>query len=233
MAKIPAGQFLMGDVFDEGQDSEKPTHQVTLSAFEIGKYEVTQQLWYAIMQTRPSYHKNCPECPVEQVSWEDIQLFLQKLNTLYPDKNYRLPTEAEWEYAAREGGKKVRFGNGKDVADPAQINFNGSEYAKESYSLAGLNREKTVAVGSMHSSNALGLHDMSGNVREWCSDWYGADYYRKSPDKDPKGPGSGSGRVIRGGSWGDYPLLCRVAFRDSYKPGVRLNVLGFRLARTL
>ncbi len=233
MAKIPAGQFLMGDVFDEGQDREKPTHQVTLSAFEIGKYEVTQDLWYAIMQERPSEHKNCADCPVEKVSWEDVQLFLQKLNALYPGKNYRLPTEAEWEYAAREGGKKVRFGNGKDVADPAQINFDSRKSYKESYSLAGLYREKTVAVGSLRSPNALGLHDMSGNVYEWCSDWYGADYYKKSPAKDPQGPTSGSVRVCRGGSWYDDPQNCRVANRGSFAPGFRGGSLGFRLARTL
>jgi formylglycine-generating enzyme required for sulfatase activity len=233
MAKIPAGQFTMGDLFDEGSNAEKPTHQFTISAFEIGKYEVTQDLWYAIMQTRPSDHKNCSDCPVEKVSWEDIHIFLQKLNALYPGKIYRLPTEAEWEYAAREGGKKVRFGNGKDVADPAQINFDGRESHKESYSLAGLYREKTVAVGSLRSPNALGLHDMSGNVREWCSDWYGADYYKKSPAKDPLGPGSGSDRVCRGGSWVTYPRGCRVADRGNSAPGNRFNYLGFRLARTL
>jgi len=231
MAKIPAGQFTMGDLFDEGKPDEKPTHQVILSAFEIGKYEVTQDLWYAIMQTRPSYHKNCPECPVENVSWEDVQDFLQKLNAAYPGKNYRLPTEAEWEYAAREGGKKVRFGNGKDVADPAQINFDGSGGFKESYSLAGLYRRATVAVGSLRSPNALGLHDMSGNVREWCSDWYGD--YSKSPAKDPQGPKSGSNRVIRGGSWGSIPQDCRVADSNGSAPGGRENIIGFRLARTL
>ncbi len=233
MAKIPAGQFTMGDLFDEGSNAEKPTHQFTISAFEIGKYEVTQDLWYAIMQTRPSEHKNCSDCPVEKVSWEDIHIFLQKLNALYPGKSYRLPTEAEWEYAAREGGKQVRFGNGKDVADPAQINFDGRESHKESYSLAGLYREKTVAVGSLRSPNALGLHDMSGNVREWCSDWYGADYYKKSPAKDPLGPGSGSDRVCRGGSWVTYPQGCRVADRGNSAPGNRFNYLGLRLARTL
>jgi formylglycine-generating enzyme required for sulfatase activity len=233
MAKIPAGQFTMGDLFDEGGEDEKPTHQVTLSAFEIGKYEVTQELWYATMQERPSSHKNCADCPVEYVSWEEVQIFLQKLNALYPGKNYRLPTEAEWEYAAREGGKKVRFGNGKDVADPAKINFDGSEIYKQSYSLAGFVRGTTVAVGSLRSPNALGLHDMSGNVLEWCSDWYGETYYNKSPAKDPQGPTSGSDRVCRGGSWCSYPQSCRVADRNSFSPGNRDNFLGFRLARTL
>ncbi len=233
MAKIPAGQFLMGDVFDEGNDNEKPTHQVTLSAFEIGKYEVTQELWNAIMQTRPSEHKNCADCPVKEVSWEWIQIFLQKLNALYPGKNYRLPTEAEWEYAAREGGKKVRFGNGKDVADPAQINFDGSESSKQSYSLSGLYRGATVAVGSLRCPNALGLHDMSGNVWEWCSDWYSENYYKKNSAKDPQGPTSGSYRVCRGGSWYSRPRYCRVASRNGNAPGVQGYDLGFRLARTL
>jgi formylglycine-generating enzyme required for sulfatase activity len=233
MAQIPAGQFLMGDIFNEGSEKENPTHQVTVSAFEIGKYEVTQDLWYAIMHERPSTHKNCTECPVEKVSWNDVQVFLQKLNTLYPGKNYRLPTEAEWEYAAREGGKKVRFGNGKDVADPAQINFDGRESFKQSYSLAGLNRGATIAVGSLRCPNALGLHDMSGNMYEWCNDWYGSDYYKKSPAKDPQGPTSGSVRVCRGGSWSNDPQYCRVAYRVSFAPGFRSYLLGFRLARTL
>jgi formylglycine-generating enzyme required for sulfatase activity len=233
MAKIPAGQFIMGDLFNEGDDNEKPTHQVTLSAFEIGKYEITQDFWFVIMQQRPSSRKNCAECPVENVSWNDVQIFLQKLNTLYPGKNYRLPTEAEWEYAAREGGKKVRFGNGKDVADPAQINFDGRESFKQSYSLAGLNRGATIAVGSLRCPNALGLHDMSGNMYEWCNDWYGSDYYKKSPAKDPQGPTSGSVRVCRGGSWSNDPQYCRVAYRVSFAPGFRSYLLGFRLARTL
>ncbi|MEI6412536.1 MAG: SUMF1/EgtB/PvdO family nonheme iron enzyme, partial [Bacteroidota bacterium] len=230
MARVPAGDFRMGDLFDEGATYEKPVHQVSLSAFEIGKYEVTQALWFAIMNERPSNHKNCDDCPVEQVSWNDVQDFLKRLNDRFPGKNYRLPTEAEWEYAAREGGKKVRFGNGQDIADPAKINFNGSNSYKQTYSLSGLNRGKTVAVGSLRNPNALGLHDMSGNVREWCNDWYG-DYTTEN-QKNPRGPTSGSYRVICGGSWYSYPQSCRVAVRYSGTPTDRDDDIGFRLART-
>lgn len=211
---------------------EKPAHQVTLSDFYLGKYEVTQKLWRDIMGNDPSNFKNCDQCPVEQVSWEDVQAFLQKLNTKYPGRNYRLPTEAEWEYAAREGGKAVLFGNGKNIADPKEMNFYSQESAKKPYSVAGNYRGKTTPVGSFAPS-VLGLYDMAGNVREWCSDWYGSDYYSSSPSSNPQGAAFGSGRVVRGGSWGSYPQNCRVADRNNDTPGNRSNGgVGFRLART-
>ena len=169
--------------------------------------------------------------PVIHFSWNDAVAYCQwrsKQTSLL----YRLPTEAEWEYAARGGGKTVLFGNGKNIADPKEINFNGSASYKKNYSVAGEYRAKTIPVGSLNSPNALGLHDMSGNVWEWCSDWYGSDYYKSSPSKDPTGPSSGSGRVIRGGSWGGHPQDCRAAFRYNYAPGDRDNFVGFRLART-
>jgi len=144
----------------------------------------------------------------------------------------RLPTEAEWEYAAREGGKAVLFGNGKIVADPSEINFNASNSHKQAYSVAGEDREKTVPVGSLQSPNALGLHDMSGNVWEWCSDWYGSDYYTYSPTSNPSGPTYGPLRVMRGGSWSSSPQDCRVACRGLSAPGTRVALVGFRLART-
>ena len=167
---------------------------------------------------------------MEQVSWDDVQDFLQKLNAKYPGRNYRLPTEAEWEYAARGGGKAVLFGNGKNSADPKEINFDASASYKKSYSIAWEYRQKTIPVGSLNSPNALGLHDMSGNVWEWCSDWYGN--YASGSQTNPTGPTSGSYRVIRGGSWGSDPQDCRVASRGSYSPGDRDDNLGFRLART-
>ncbi len=144
---------------------------------------------------------------------------------------YRLPTEAEWEYAAREGGKKVRFGNGKDIADPKEINFVGSAEYKEPYSVVGKLRARTVPVGSLNSPNALGLHDMSGNVWEWCWDWYGL--YPAAAQTNPKGPNTSSARVVRGGSWGNGPADVRVADRIDGSPDYRGSVLGFRLARTL
>jgi formylglycine-generating enzyme required for sulfatase activity len=142
---------------------------------------------------------------------------------------YRLPTEAEWEYAARAGGKKVRFGNGKNRADPKEINFNGSADYKQDYSVVGEYRKRTVPAGSLRSPNALGLHDMSGNVWEWCWDWYG-DY----PDElqiDPRGAEEGDGRVLRGGGWLSFPQYCRVAFRNSNRPDSRNYSIGFRLVR--
>jgi formylglycine-generating enzyme required for sulfatase activity len=230
---VTGGTFKMGCTSEQKDcgDDEKPTHQVTLSDFYIGKYEVTQKLWTEIMGENPSYFKNGDNYPVEQVSWDDIQTFLSKLNTKYPNRNYRLPTEAEWEYAARGGGKEVVFGNGKNTLDPKEANFNASAANKTSYSLAGEYRQKTTPVGSF-IPNAIGLYDMSGNVWEWCSDWYGSDYYKNSPATNPQGPTSGSFRVFRGGSWSDYPQYCRVAFRSGYSPDYRYNSIGFRLART-
>jgi formylglycine-generating enzyme required for sulfatase activity len=229
MVKVEGGTFQMGDNFDdiEAAKDEKPVHSVTLSDYYIGKYEVSQAEWKAIMGKNPSNFKG-DNLPVESVSWDDIQIFIQKLNEK-TGKNYRLPTEAEWEFAARERGKKVRFGNGKDIIDPSEINFDGSTSYKKSYSVAGVYRQKTVAVNSL-TSNSLGLYHMSGNVWEWCSDWYDENYYKNSPSSNPKGAASGSNRVLRGGSWGDYAGLCRSANRDNYAPSGRGHILGFRLA---
>jgi formylglycine-generating enzyme required for sulfatase activity len=141
---------------------------------------------------------------------------------------YRLPTEAEWEYAARAGGKKVRFGNGKDIADAKEINFDASTDYKKAYSNVGEYRQKTLPVGSF-SPNTLDLFDMSGNVWEWCGDWYGT--YPGSASNDPQGPTGGSYRVIRGGSWCYFPAVVRVAFRYNDASDYRYDNLGFRLAR--
>jgi len=230
---VNGGTFTMGSPTSEADRRNSETqHPVTLSDFYIGKHEVTQKLWTQVMGSNPSNFKNCDNCPVEQVSWDEVQDFLKKLNASLPAgrKPYRLPTEAEWEYAARGGGKAVLFGNGKNIVDPKAVNFNGSASYKKSYSIAGEERQKTVPVGSLNSPNALGLHDMSGNVREWCSDWYGD--YPSGSQTNPTGPSSGSYRVLRGGSWYYYPQSCRVAFRDYVSPGDRYDDLGFRLART-
>jgi formylglycine-generating enzyme required for sulfatase activity len=146
-------------------------------------------------------------------------------------KGYRLPTEAEWEYAAREGGAKVRFGNGKDIASPLEINFDARESYKKSYSLVGEYRRKTLPVGSF-KANRLGLHDMSGNVWEWCWDWYDEKYYSESNNsRDPQGSTSGTYRVVRGGSWDDYPINCRAAYRYRVRPTNRNDLIGFRVVR--
>ncbi|MEY3249693.1 MAG: hypothetical protein RL742_1736, partial [Bacteroidota bacterium] len=219
---VKGGTFTMGCTSEQkdcGSD-ESPAHTVTLNDFYIGRYEVTQRLWKQVMGDNPSYFKNCDDCPVEQVSWDDVQKFIAALNG-QTGLQYRLPTEAEWEYAARGGDRQVLFGNGKNTIDPAEINFDASSSYKKPYSVSGTYRQKTVPVGSLNSPNALGLHDMSGNVWEWCSDWYGADYYKNSPASNPKGPSSGSSRVLRGGSCYNYPQSCRVAYRFNFAPGNR------------
>jgi len=147
---------------------------------------------------------------------------------------YRLPTEAEWEYAARETGKKVRFGNGKDIADPAQINFNASASYKKDYSVVGEYRSKTVPVDEIAgAANNLGLRHMSGNVWEWCGDWYDAGYYKNSPSKNPSGSAAGEYRVVRGGSWYFDPISCRAANRNYWWPYYQGNSVGFRVVRHL
>ncbi|AEE52507.1 SUMF1/EgtB/PvdO family nonheme iron enzyme [Haliscomenobacter hydrossis] len=248
MILVKGGSFMMGCT-SEQQDcanGEKPTRQVTLDDFYLSPYEVTQKKWQQVMGTNPSFFKNCDECPVEQVSWYDVQTFLQKLNG-QTGKQYRLPTEAEWEYAAREGGKQVLFGNGKNIADPNEINFNASTAYKKPYSMVGSYRAKTTPVGSF-TANKLGLYDMSGNVWEWCSDWCCLSYYENNPSVNPTGDSSGLGRVCRGGSWFDgpefarvanrappwldFPQGARVANRYDSTPDDHISFHGFRLART-
>ena len=153
------------------------------------------------------------------------------MNSRYNGRyTFRLPSEAEWEYAAREGGKKVRFGNGKDIADPEEINFNGSETYKQSYSRTGEYRSGTTPVGSF-SPNRMGLYDMSGNVWEWCEDVYVEDYSKVGTD-NPIYKEIGSGRVRRGGCWLSMPRDVRASHRGLSTPDYRFGTLGFRLART-
>ncbi|MDO9633977.1 MAG: SUMF1/EgtB/PvdO family nonheme iron enzyme [Paludibacter sp.] len=219
MIAIKGGTFQMGS--NDGESDEKPLHQVTVSDFMMGKTEVTQALWQAVMGTsaslsNPSNFKG-NNLPVEQVSWNDCQEFIKKLNQL-TGKQYRLPTEAEWEYAAG-GGATNRT---KWAGTNSESNL--GEYAWYSSNSG----SKTQPVGTK-KPNALGLYDMSGNVWEWCSDWYGSDYYRSSPQTNPQGPSSGSYRVGRSGSWFNDANYCRSAFRGSYGPGGRKDDLGFRL----
>jgi hypothetical protein len=179
MKGVAGGTFLMGD--GGTQDNEKPAHKVKLSSFEIGVYEVTQREWQAVMGSNPSSFK-CPDCPVETVSWEDVQKYIRKLNQL-TGSNFRLPTEAEWEYAARGGNSQ----------DP--YTYAGSN-SLSSYGWYDHNSgSKTHPVGQKRP-NGLGLYDMSGNVWEWCSDWYDSDYYSTCKSQgtvsNPSGPKSGS-----------------------------------------
>jgi len=171
--------------------------------------------------------------PLIHVSWEDATAYAEWL----AKKNgelYRLPIEAEWEFAARERGKHIRFGNGKMIADPAEMNFNADERWKTHYSVVGEYRKKTTPVRQF-SPNALGLYDMSGNVWEWCRDWYAPEYYKECKAKgvvdNPLGPSKGSYRVYRGGSWYSNPRDCRAARRGG-RPAYRDHYVGFRLAHS-
>jgi formylglycine-generating enzyme required for sulfatase activity len=215
MVAVKGGTFTMGCTSEQSDcdDDEKPTHSVTLSDYYIGKFEVTQELWQAVMGNNPSYFKGA-NYPVEQVSWNDIQEFIKKLNQK-TGANFRLPTEAEWEYAARGGNKS----NGYKYSGSNNID-NVAWYKSNSGS-------KTHPVGQK-TPNELGIYDMSGNVWEWCQDWYGN--YSSSSQTNPKGPSSGSDRVLRGGSWGSGARYCRVSYRDADNPDSRGSYCGFRLA---
>ena len=216
MVLVAGGTFTMGATAEQGSDAEsdeKPTHSVTVSDFYIGKYEVTQSQWKAIMGSNPSKYigKNNP---VENVSWNDIQEFIKKLNAK-TGKRFRLPTEAEWEYAARGGNqsKGYKFSGSNSISDVAWYYDNS--------------RRKTHPVGQK-TPNELGIYDMSGNVYEWCQDWYGD--YSSSSQTNPTGPSSGSFRVVRSGSWSSYACGCRVSDRSSSFPERRFYGRGFRLA---
>lgn len=215
MIRVEGGSFSMGsDDSDAGSD-EKPVHSVSVSSFSIGKYEVTQKLWKAVMGSNPSYFKG-DNLPVENVSWNDVQTFIRKLNQK-TGKHYRLPTEAEWEFAARGGNRSrgYKYSGSNDLGSVAWYDGNSNS--------------KTHTVGSK-SPNELGIYDMSGNVCEWCQDWYDGKYYSSSPYSNPTSPSTGSYRVYRGGSWRSRARLCRVSDRDGSSPGNHGDSLGFRLA---
>lgn len=218
MISVHGGTFQMGATSEQSitYSDEKPVHSVTLSDYYIGETEVTQELWQAVMGSNPSYYSGDPLCPVECVSWNDCQTFIQKLNVL-TGENFKLPTEAQWEYAARGGrnSKGYQYSGSNTIGDVAWYTSNSGS--------------KTHPVKSK-SPNELGLYDMSGNVREWCSDWYSSGYYSSSPSNDPTGPSSGSGRVLRGGSWYNNAEFCRVASRNIGYPGGRYSHDGLRLA---
>lgn len=213
LVKVTGGTFTMGDIFGDGYSDQKPTHQVTVGDFYIGKYEVTQEEWQTVMGSNPSFFSACgANCPVEQISWNDIQNFISNLNQR-GGKNYRLPTEAEWEYAARSGGKSEKYSGGSDV-DVFAWYGNNSGYT-------------THPVGNKQP-NGLGLFDMSGNVWEWVNDWYGS--YNSDTQVNPAGPATGTYRVFRGGSWYNDPMGERNSNRNSGFSSDWSGVIGFRLA---
>ena len=218
MVKVSGGTFQMGGTSEQGSnadDDEYPVHSITLSDYYIGQTEVTQELWEAVMGDNPSYFTGDNQCPVERVSWDDCQEFIKKLNRL-TGKNFRLPTEAEWEYAARGGNKskgyKYSGSNNPDAVAWYYYNSGG----------------KTHPVATKQS-NELGLYDMSGNVWELCQDWYGG--YSSRSQSNPKGANTGSYRVLRGGSWFDYARrYVRMSYRNGSTPDYRCYSDGLRLA---
>ena len=216
MVYVEGGTFTMGATSEQGSDAydrEKPTHSVTLSDFYIGKYEVTQKQWETVMGSNPSSYKGA-NLPVENVLWYTCQTFITKLNQM-TGKNFRLPTEAEWEYAAR-GGKKSQG-----------YKYAGSNAIDNVAWYSGNSGSKTHEVGTKQP-NELGIYDMSGNVCEWCQDWYGG--YSSSSQTNPTGPSSGSNRVVRGGGWVNNAWDCRVSFRSYCNPAITISYLGLRLA---
>lgn len=218
---IEGGTFQMGSPETEiDRFSDETLHQVTVADFYLGKTPVTQKQWREIMGGNPSHFKNCDDCPVETVSWYEAQAFIDKLNTKTGMK-FRLPTEAEWEYAARGGRKSTASNlyagsNNLDEVGWYDKNSNG----------------KTHPVAAK-KPNELGLYDMSSNVYEWCQDWYDEKYYgecqKKGTVENPTGPESGSRRVVRGGSWYYDARYCRSAYRNRINPAYCGVNIGFRL----
>jgi formylglycine-generating enzyme required for sulfatase activity len=226
---IRPGSFAMGSPLDEpGRDSDELQHRVTLSKpFYLQTTEVTQGQWRKIMGNNPSHFSHCgDDCPVETVSWHDAQAFIRRLNTMQKDLiRYRLPTEAEWEYAARAGSDTALANGAITVTgcDP-DPNLNRMGW------YCGNSDHRTHRV-ALKMPNAWGLYDMHGNVWEWCQDWYGD--YKAGPVVDPKGPQRGLIRTNRGGSWWWFARFCRSANRIRYMPFDRIEDLGFRLAGSM
>lgn len=227
MMFVKGGSFYMGsddrNFHTKEYDNERPVHRVNIGSYYISKYEVTLGQWREIMGIYPPAYngvdygnKNCDNCPVVKISWNDAQEFIKRLNKKY-NKHYRLPTETEWEYAARGGkhSKKYMYSGSDNINSVAWYgHHNGS----------------THPVGEKQG-NELDIYDMSGNVAEWCADWYEADYYQNTTDAlDPKGPEKGDKRVVRGGSYFDDDAVCRSVNRGRYDPAMSRWDIGFRLA---
>jgi formylglycine-generating enzyme len=218
MVFIQGGTFKMG--YNMGGEDEKPIHEVLVDDFYIGKYEVMQFQWNMIMDqdTNKRYFEGCDSCPVERVSWYNVNEFIDKLNEK-TNLNYRLPTEAEWEYAAKGGSltKGYKYsGSSSDISVAWKV---------------GISNSVTHPAG-LKKPNELGIYDMSGNVFEWCNDWYSSSWYQVSPGENPTGPVEGDFRVIRGGSWFYDHAGLRTTDRESANPSYRYGYIGFRLCRS-
>ena len=218
MVAVEGGTFTMGATAEQGSDAHengKPVHQVTLSNYCIGQTEVTQELWQAVIGSNPSYFTGDLQRPVEKVSWNDCQTFITKLNQM-TGMTFRLPTEAEWEYAARGGNRSqgYKYAGSNTLGDVAWYQDNSGS---------------TTHPVATKAPNELGLYDMSGNVSEWCQDWWYL-LYDSAPASDPTGPGTGSERVNRGGCWRNDAGYCRVSYRSHLTPSNWSSGLGLRLA---
>ena len=242
--KVSGGSFDLGS--DDEADDRKPAHTVKLSDFQMGAYEVTQAQWKSIMGNNPSMY-NCAECPVTNVSWNDVQQFIEKLNSK-TGKHYRLPTEAEWEYAAR-GGSNEHLTKTKDVVARGGVNellisnqnervpakdktgdkYSGNKNAPQTVAWFDRNSESHVHPIGRKKANDLGIYDMSGNAEEWCSDFYANTYGSKSNTENPKGPNGGKSHVVRGGSWASNKDEINITRRAAYLPNTKTNSLGFRV----
>ena len=218
MVNVKGGKFDLGD--DSAAMDRRPAHTVTLSDFAIGKYEITQKEWTAVMGSNPSPYNYCDNCPVTNVSWSDIQKFLEKVNSM-TGKHYRLPTEAEWEYAAR-GGRREDKENMKK--------YSGREVLQYIAWFERNSNDHEHPVGKKRA-NQLDIHDMTGNVEEWCSDWYGKSYFSTRDVTNPTGPDGGNSKVVRGGSFKSLKDEISVTRRAAYTPDTRATTLGFRIAQ--
>ena len=217
MVAVEGGTFMMGATEEQGTDAknnEKPAHQVTLSDYHIAQFPVTQELWQAVMGSNPSHFTGDLKRPVEYMTWNDCQTFISKLNTM-TGRQFRLPTEAEWEFAARGGIHDVvsKYSGSDDPYEVGWFYFNS---------------ESTTHPVGQKAPNELGIYDMSGNVYELCQDWYGD--YSSAPQTNPKGPANGEYRIMRGGHWGSTAVACRVSYRNGIYPTLVDCTVGFRLA---
>jgi formylglycine-generating enzyme required for sulfatase activity len=211
---IPGGCFQMGNLWGKGDPNEEPVHRVCLDDYYLAKTEVTQAQWQKVMGENPSYFQNGETLPVETVSWNDANAFLKKLSQNH-EQPFRLPTEAEWEYACRSGGREERYCGGDDLKEIAWFDRTGGG---------------TTQPVATRQPNGLGLYDMSGNVWEFCSDTYAKDYYATSPEKNPQGAEEGPHVIKRGGSWSINPRYLRSSVRGRATRHDAHYSTGFRVA---
>lgn len=242
--KVTGGEFDLGS--DDGSEDRKPAHTVKLSDFYMGAYEVKQDQWKHVMGSNPSYYK-CDECPVNNVTWDEVQEFIGKLNEM-TGKTYRLPTEAEWEYAARGGHheqliKKSHTRGGVNellVSEDNQFKrvpekelkgkrYSGRRAGPQSIAWYKSNSKDRVHPVGRKQPNELGIYDMNGNVEEWCADWYAGNYGSKNDKTNPTGPTGGRAKVVRGGSYANQDYELSVTRRAAYLKDTRAMSLGFRL----